>query len=53
MVCAVRNFENVDEDNIEEWLWSDGCELGFQHVTDADIAHAAHETKGRNRVWGG
>jgi hypothetical protein len=29
MVCAMRNFENGDEDNIEEWLQSDACELGF------------------------
>jgi hypothetical protein len=29
MVCAMRSFENVDE-----WLQSDVCELGFQHMTD-------------------
>jgi hypothetical protein len=26
MVCAMRSFENVDKDNIEEWLQSDACE---------------------------
>jgi hypothetical protein len=34
MVCATRSSENVAEDNVEEWLQSDACELGFQHMTD-------------------
>jgi hypothetical protein len=29
MVFGVRSFENVDKDNIEEWLLSDACELGL------------------------
>jgi hypothetical protein len=34
MICAVRSFENIDKGNIEEWLQSDACEVGFQHVRD-------------------
>jgi hypothetical protein len=33
MVCTMRSFENFNEDNIKEWLQSDVCELGFQHMT--------------------
>jgi hypothetical protein len=51
-VCAMRSFENIDEDNVEEWLQSDTCELGFQHLTDTDIANAAMK-QGRRRGWGG
>jgi hypothetical protein len=32
----MRSFENVIQDNIE-WLRSDACELGFQHMTDIGI----------------
>jgi hypothetical protein len=39
MVCAVRSFENVNKDNVEEWLQSDARELGFQHITDTDIVN--------------
>jgi hypothetical protein len=39
MVWAIRSFENADKDNIEEWLQSDVCELGFQHITDIDIVN--------------
>jgi hypothetical protein len=45
MVCAIRSFENIDEDN-EEWLQSDVCELGFQHKTDMDIVNAVTKQKG-------
>jgi hypothetical protein len=38
----MRSFENIDEDNIEEWLQSDACELGFQHT---DIVSAAAKQK--------
>jgi hypothetical protein len=31
MVCAIKSFENIDEDNTEEWLQTDACELGIQH----------------------
>jgi hypothetical protein len=33
MMCAVRSFENIDEDNVEEWLQSGVCELGFQTLS--------------------
>jgi hypothetical protein len=46
MVCAVRSFENTDEDNIEEWLQTDAYELGFQHMTDTDNGNAAMKQKG-------
>jgi hypothetical protein len=42
LVCAMRIFEN----NIEEWLQSDVCEPGFQHITDTDIVNAATKQKG-------
>jgi hypothetical protein len=34
IVYVMRSFEDIDEDNIEEWLQSDVCEVGFQHMTD-------------------
>jgi hypothetical protein len=45
MVCAVRNFVNINEDNIKEWLHSNAWELGFQHMTGTDIANAAMKQK--------
>jgi hypothetical protein len=47
MVSAMRSFENVDKNNVEEWLQSDVCELGFQH-TDTDTANAAAKQKGED-----
>jgi hypothetical protein len=44
-VCHDK-FENVNKDNSKEWLQSDACELGFQHMTDMDIANAAVKQKG-------
>jgi hypothetical protein len=44
-VCYEK-FGNVDKDNVEEWLQSGVCELGFQHMTDTDIANAAVKQKG-------
>jgi hypothetical protein len=41
-----EKFENVNEDNVEEWLESDVCELGFQLMTDTDVANAATIQKG-------
>jgi hypothetical protein len=38
MVCAMRSFKTVNEDNVEEWLQSDACELGS---SDMDIADPA------------
>jgi hypothetical protein len=46
MLCAMRSSENVSEDNIEEWLQSDACELSLQHMTDTDITNAATKQKG-------
>jgi hypothetical protein len=52
MMCAMRRFENIDEGNVgnvKEWLQSDACELGFQHMTDTDIVCATkqkHEEEG-------
>jgi hypothetical protein len=31
--------------SFEQWLQSDACELGFQHMTDRDIANAAAKQK--------
>jgi hypothetical protein len=39
------NSENLSEDNIEEWLQSDACEVGFQHI-QTDIINAAAKQKG-------
>jgi hypothetical protein len=44
MACAMRSLENIDEDN-EELLQSDLCELCFQHMTDMDIVNAAVKQK--------
>jgi hypothetical protein len=46
MVCAMRNFENIDKGNIEEWLQSDACELGLHYTTDMDIVSAATTKQG-------
>jgi hypothetical protein len=46
MVCAMRSFENVNEENTEEWLQSDACKLGYQHMTDKDTVNAAMKEKG-------
>jgi hypothetical protein len=48
MACAMRSFENVNEDNVEEWLKSDVCELGFQYMTDTDTVNAATKQKGED-----
>jgi hypothetical protein len=42
----MRSSENVDKDKVEKWLQSDGCELGFQHMTNLDTANAAMKVKG-------
>jgi hypothetical protein len=31
LVCVMRDFENIDENNADKWLQSDVYELGFQH----------------------
>jgi hypothetical protein len=45
----MRSFENIDEDNTEEWLQSDVCEVGFQHMTQTDTVNAAMKQNGRRR----
>jgi hypothetical protein len=47
MVCAMRSFENINKDN-KEWLQSDECEVGCQHMTDRQTL-SINETKGRRR----
>jgi hypothetical protein len=32
MLC----FENINEDNVEDWQQSDACEPGFQYMTGRD-----------------
>jgi hypothetical protein len=39
-------LENINEDN-EEWLRSDVCELVFQHMMYMGIVHAATKQKGK------
>jgi hypothetical protein len=46
----MRNFENIDEDNIDKLQKSDACEVCFQRVTD--IVNAAEKQK-REKVVGG
>jgi hypothetical protein len=46
MVCAMRRFENIDKDIVEELLQSDACELCFQHMTDMELVNAATKQKG-------
>jgi hypothetical protein len=45
MVCAMRSFENIDKDNVVEWLQSNARDLGFQHMTDTHIVNAAVKQK--------
>jgi hypothetical protein len=45
MVCTARNFETVDENNVEKWLQSDACEFGFQHMTNMDALNAVAKQK--------
>lgn len=35
-----EKLEDVNKDNVEQWLLSCVCELGFQHKTDMYIADA-------------
>jgi hypothetical protein len=37
---VLKGFENVDKENVDEWLQSDPCEPDFQHMTDTDIISA-------------
>ena len=36
-MANLHDFENVDRENIEEWLEHDSCNGGFQIMSDADI----------------
>jgi hypothetical protein len=52
MVCAMRSFKSIDENNVERQQ-SDVCELGFQHMTDTDIVMLPQDKRrreGRMRV---
>jgi hypothetical protein len=49
MVYVNEKFENIDEDNVEEWLQSDVCEMGFQLMTDVDIANAAMKQREKKK----
>jgi hypothetical protein len=42
----MRSFENTDKNIIEEWLQSDACEPGFQHMTNVDIINTSVKHKG-------
>jgi hypothetical protein len=48
MVCAMRSFENINE----ETLKSDACEVGFQHMTDRHC-QCCCETEGSRRRYEG
>jgi hypothetical protein len=41
----MKCFENVNEDNVEEWVLSDAWELGFQNMTDMDSGNTAAKQK--------
>jgi hypothetical protein len=43
LLNALREFENVDEGNLEDWLQSDACEPGFRYITDSYIISIATE----------
>jgi hypothetical protein len=43
IVSTTRRFVNVVEDNSEEWLQSDVCELSFQHVDSVKPATTQKE----------
>jgi sarcosine oxidase delta subunit len=44
MVCAMRSYENIKANN-EEWQKSDGCEVGFQLMTDTVNAASKQNRK--------
>jgi hypothetical protein len=50
MVYAMRSCKNINEDNAEEWLQSDVCELGLQHMTDTDIVSVVATQKGEEEA---
>jgi hypothetical protein len=48
IVCYVA-FENTEEDNTEEWLQCDACELSFQHKNTGNVAvKQKEEEDGKN-----
>jgi hypothetical protein len=49
-VCFEK-FENVNKDNVEEWLQSDVCELGFQHETQT-LLMLTQNKREKKRVGG-
>jgi hypothetical protein len=50
-VYGIKSFENINKDN-EEWLQSDACEVGFQHMKDK-YCQCCCKTEGKRRGWGG
>jgi hypothetical protein len=46
----MRSFEKLDEDNIEEWLQGDVCELGFQHMTDTTLLMLPQNKSEKKRI---
>jgi hypothetical protein len=40
---VLKEFENIREGNLEEWLQSDMCEPAFHYMTDAGVISAAAE----------
>jgi hypothetical protein len=47
MVYAMRSFEKINEDDIEEWPQSDACEVHFQLDRQTDIVNAVVKQKGK------
>jgi hypothetical protein len=50
MVCAMRNFENTDEDNVEELLQSDACEVSSKTLPMLPQNRRVKKRVGRMRV---
>jgi hypothetical protein len=45
MVCAMRNPEDADKDNAQDWLQSDVCELGHPAHNRHGHCQCCHKTK--------
>ena len=43
LATGLNGFEDVDEENLNEWLKIDACEPGFQYMSDAEIVTAASQ----------
>jgi hypothetical protein len=40
LMSVLKGFENISDENLEEWLINDVCEGGFQYITDAVVSAA-------------